>query len=121
MDLQNKKIVISGGAGFIGTHLANRLIKDGVKVTSIDIKKKPKKLDAKVTYVKGDARNIKLLNKYLKNADIFYNLACDFGGAKYIHDESAHILSYNSEILSSTFQAAHESGVKRVVYPSSSL
>ena len=33
---KNKKILITGGAGFIGSHLANNLIAEGAKVTVID-------------------------------------------------------------------------------------
>ena len=121
MNLRNSRIAITGGAGFIGTHLANYFADNGAEVIAIDIKKQPKSLSSKVKFVNLDVRNQKKLQKYLKNCDIFYNLACDFGGAKYIHENSAHILSYNSEILASTFQAAAKSKVKRIVFPSSSL
>lgn len=116
-----KKVVISGGAGFIGSNLANYLANHGADVVCLDLKTPAINLSPKVRLIKFDVRRSKPLTDFLKGCDIFYNLACDFGGAKYIHENKARILAYNSEILLSTFRAAHAAKIGRMVYPSSSL
>ena len=59
-----KKILIVGGTGFIGYHLAKRAIKRGWQVTSIS-SRKPKKIRnlKKVKYLLCDITNFKLLKK----------------------------------------------------------
>ena len=53
---KRKKIVITGGAGFLGSHLCDRFINDGLKVYCVD------------NLITGNLKNIKHLSK-LKNFD----------------------------------------------------
>ncbi len=55
-----KHVLITGGAGFIGSNLAEKLIKTGWDVTLLDIEKNPKnisKFEDKVNYIGMDVRN----------------------------------------------------------------
>jgi len=121
MSLKDKRIVITGGAGFIGGHLCQYLSEKGARVWVVDIKEKPREFPSKVQYIKGDARNKHLLEKVLWDADICYHLAAIYGGGKFIHDNPALILSYNLELLTSVFEAAAKRPVKRIIFPSSAL
>lgn len=72
-----KRILITGGTGFIGYHLAKKCLKLNWSVTSISTKK-PKKIRKlkKVKYIFSDITNKKLLKKKLKiNYDYVVNLA----------------------------------------------
>lgn len=84
--MTTKKIFISGGAGFIGSNLANFYLNKGYKVTVFDnlsrkgteknlkwLKNHKNKRDFK--FVKGDVTDTKKLNKILINFDIVYHLA----------------------------------------------
>jgi len=79
-------ILVTGGAGFIGSHLVDRLVKDGHAVTVLDNfdpqvhqGKKPLYLNKEVRYVEGDVRNEKTLKKALDKIDTVYHFAARVG------------------------------------------
>ena len=66
--LQNKKILVTGGAGFIGSNLCETLLDLGAKVTCLDnfstgSKSNIAHLDGKVRTLDGDIRNIELIDR----------------------------------------------------------
>jgi len=73
--------VITGGAGFIGSHIAEQLVNTGHNVTVIDNlsngkKENLNKIINKIKFVNGDIRNFDLLKKLLKNTDgVFHQAA----------------------------------------------
>jgi len=73
-----KKILIVGGTGFIGYHLAKKCLKKSWQVTSIS-SKKPKKIRflKKVKYIRSDITNKKLLKKNTNNT---YDYVVNLGG-----------------------------------------
>jgi UDP-glucose 4-epimerase len=74
------KSIITGGAGFIGSHLSEKLLKLGHKVIIIDNFSTGKKnnlisvLD-KVVIIQKDIRDFKSINKYFKGVDNVFHLA----------------------------------------------
>ena len=68
------KILIIGGSGFIGSHVADVLAKYNYKVTIFDIKK-PSTLFKNQKFVKGDISNIKKLTTSIKKNKIVFNFA----------------------------------------------
>lgn len=71
-----KKILITGGTGFIGYHLCKKSLKLGWNVTSLstNFPKKKRKLLG-VNYIKGDLNNSNILKKINSNYDYVVNLA----------------------------------------------
>lgn len=67
----NKKVVVVGGSGFIGTQLAKRLLKEGAQVVILDPKPSPLK---NVTYIKTDLRTFADFEA-IQSPDIVFNLA----------------------------------------------
>ena len=68
------KILVTGGAGFIGTHLCRRLVSSGHDVQVLDIAD-PKSAVEKVTYARGDVRNVADLKRAIEGVDAIYHFA----------------------------------------------
>lgn len=73
MKLKNKKILLTGGAGFVGQHIYKKLIEKKVKKENIII---PRSKDF-------DLRDKKITDKITKNIDIVIHLAGNVGGIGY--------------------------------------
>ena len=68
----SKNVLVTGGSGFIGSHVVNSLIKKKNKVTVYDLKS-PKRSDVK--FIKGNILDKNLINSTLRNMDIVYHMA----------------------------------------------
>jgi dTDP-L-rhamnose 4-epimerase len=84
----SKRILITGGAGFIGSHLADALLKQGHFVRALDIlsaqvhgpeKRRPDYLNSEVELMIGDVRDSETLRKALDGMDVVYHLAAKVG------------------------------------------
>ena len=78
------RVFITGGAGFIGSHLADHYVNAGHEVTLLDnfstgSKANIAHLDGKVTTVDGDIRNIELVESLTKDADLVLHMAAALG------------------------------------------
>ena len=76
-----KKVFVTGGAGFIGSHLVARLSKK-YKVIVYDkliYANKITKLNKNIEIIKGDVNNYKLIKKYTKNCECIFHLAAILG------------------------------------------
>ena len=76
--LKNKKILVTGGAGFIGSHLVNKLIEKGHKVIVIDNLSSGRKenLNPKVKFYKIDVRDKNIYKIFEKeNPNVVFHLA----------------------------------------------
>ena len=70
-------ILVTGGAGFVGTNLIKRLVKDGHNVVSIDNYSTGKEENHQegCQYVKADIRDIINYDTFMENPDVVYHLA----------------------------------------------
>lgn len=79
--LNEQEIVVTGGLGFIGSHLCRTLVEQGVKVTVFDnlssgkIEHVKDLMDKSLTFIKGDVRDPAALEKATKNCDVIIHLA----------------------------------------------
>src|SRR5687768_6514465 len=83
-----KKILITGGAGFIGSHLADELLEKGYEVRVLDNLseqvhgkncKRPEYLNPDVELITGDVRNPKHVKDALEGVDAVYHYAAMVG------------------------------------------
>jgi UDP-glucose 4-epimerase len=78
------RVFITGGAGFIGSHLADHYVAAGDQVTILDnfstgSKTNIAHLEGKLTTVDGDIRNIELVESLTKEADLVLHMAAALG------------------------------------------
>ena len=78
------RVFITGGAGFIGSHLADHYVNAGHAVTLLDNFSTGSKasighLDGKVTTIDGDIRNIELIDQLTKDTDLVLHMAAALG------------------------------------------
>jgi UDP-glucose 4-epimerase len=91
------KYLLLGGAGFIGTHLAKKLISLGHDVTIIDNLETSTKPNYDVKFIQANIVNCPL-DEYLIEADIVYFLACSLG-VEYIDKNPKATLDNNLGLL----------------------
>jgi len=78
------RVFITGGAGFIGSHLADHYVNAGHTVTLLDnfstgSQLNTAHLEGKVTIVNGDIRNIELIDELTKDSDLIFHMAAALG------------------------------------------
>jgi nucleoside-diphosphate-sugar epimerase len=107
---------ISGGAGFLGLHLARRLVADGQDVRTLDLAPlADTPLEGKVEELTGDVRVRADVNRLVAGADTLVHAAA----ALPIQASREAIRSVNVDGTALTLAAALEAGVRRVVFVSS--
>jgi UDP-glucose 4-epimerase len=117
-----KKILVTGGCGFIGSELVKRLIANGYEITVADNLSKPESsIKEGYEFVKIDLVDKQKTEELFKGFDICINLAAKIGGIGYFHKYPSWILSENNKLYSSTFEAAFKNKIERMVYISSSM
>ena len=78
------RVFITGGAGFIGSHLANHYVNAGHQVTLLDnfstgSKANIAQLADKVSTIDGDIRNVELIDQLTKDSDLVLHMAAALG------------------------------------------
>jgi len=108
--------VISGGAGFLGLHLARRLVADGHDVRTLDLAPlDDPELEGPVVELRGDVRDPGAAGRLVDGADVVVHAAA----ALPIQASRGAIRSVNVEGTAVVFAAALEAGVHRAVLISS--
>ncbi len=119
------KILVTGGAGFIGSHIVDRLMEEDFSVTVFDnlntgsLENISRHLGNKdFRFVEGDIRDINHVNKALKDIDVVFHEAALASVVLSVRDP---ILSnaVNVEGTLNVLKASCDAGVKRLVFASS--
>ncbi len=114
------RCLITGGAGFIGAALANRLVGEGHHVRVLDDLSAgdPSRLDPQVLFTRGDVKDVPKLWTLLQHVDCVYHLAARVS----VPESILYPRDYNDVNVGGTvavMEAVRDAGVKRVVLASS--
>jgi UDP-glucose 4-epimerase len=114
------RTLVTGGAGFLGAALANRLVTEGHTVLALDdlTAGDPRRLSSDVLLTRGDVRDVPKLWTLLQGVDCVYHLAARVRVPESIYYPS----DYNAVNVGGTvavMEAMRDTGVRRVVFASS--
>ncbi len=125
MNPLDKKIVVTGGAGFIGSNLCQELAKGGAHVVILDDLSTGKKenieslLGERVSFVQGSVVDLPLLQELFQNIDTVFHLAALASVPQSLENPLApHQVNLTGTL--NVLISARDNGVRHVVYSSSS-
>jgi dTDP-L-rhamnose 4-epimerase len=121
-----ENVLITGGAGFIGSHLADELLRAGHRVRALDSlvdqvhgeAQRPGYLDDEVELVSGDVRNVEVVAGALEGIDAVVHLAARVGVAQSMY-EPAEYAAANSAGTGVLLEALLERPVRKLLVASS--
>jgi UDP-glucose 4-epimerase len=119
------KVIVTGGAGFIGSYISEELVRRGYQVTILDNLSTGKLSNIesvsgskKVEFVRGSITNLPLLRRLFSGADYIFHQAAISGVPNSVKNPRA---SHNANITGTlnVLLAARDNNVKKVIYASS--
>lgn len=120
---KRKKVLVTGGTGFIGSHLVDQLEKFGAQITLSVYPNITKELSSisnhQIKLIKADLTKQQDCNLIAKNQDYIFNLAAVVGGIEYNRLHPASLFRNNSLIGINMLEAARLAKVKRFLTVSS--
>jgi len=127
MDFNGKNVLITGGAGHIGSNLARELVKMGANIKIADNlwrgninylinENENLIIDKEKDFMKTDLRYLENCEKSVKNADIVFHLADVVAGIQFVFDNMGFVFRSNVLINSNMLAAAYKEKVEAFIY-----
>lgn len=118
------KVCVTGGAGFIGSNLVDRLVKDGHEVSVLDnlstgrMENLAESRDA-IRFVEGDLRNMDDVRKAVEGVEVVFHQGA-LASVQRSVESPAEVTDVNVGGMLNVLVAARDTGARRVVFASSS-
>ena len=113
--MYNINILVTGGSGFIGSHIVDKLLDKKYNVKVFDIVK-PKRDD--VEFIKGDIKSLESLNEAMKGNECVYHIAA-LSNIDKVVEKPIEAIDLNITSTAKVLESARQSNIKRVIYASS--
>lgn len=118
------KILITGGAGFIGSHLTEKLVEKGYDIKILDncfrgSKRNLSKVAHKIEFVEGDILDASKVRESFEDVETVFHLAA-INGTRYFYEIPHKVLEVNVKGTLNVLDAVLSSDVNRVIFSSSS-
>lgn len=120
MTFEGKKIVIAGGAGFLGTNFSKVLAEQGAKVLATTHKRAPQYEHKNITYVEADLTNPEECKKVVAGADYVFMCAANTSGAAVMANTPLVHVTPNVVMNTYMMDAAYNAGVQKYLFIGSS-
>lgn len=124
MNWSDKKVLVTGGASFIGSHLVEQLLQKGAASVRVADDLSSGKLEnlaavhSDVDFLEGDLRDTSVARKASTGCDVVFHLAADHGGRGYISSHPANCAG-NMALDNTVFRAAVLNNAERIQFASS--
>lgn len=123
-DLDDRRVLVTGGAGFIGSHLVDELVRLGARVRVLDnlstgLRSNLAHLANDIELVEGDLCELETCRRACDGVERVYHQGA-LGSVPRSMKDPATSIAVNVSGTANLFTAARDAGVKRVVYASSS-
>jgi nucleoside-diphosphate-sugar epimerase len=125
MNWNGRRVLVTGGASFIGSHLVDALVERGAWVRIVDDLSSGRLenirhhvSDGRVELVQANLRDLGVAGKAVEGISLVFHLAADHGGRGYVDLHQA-ACAMNLMVDGLLFRACHEAKVDKVVYASS--
>jgi nucleoside-diphosphate-sugar epimerase len=122
---QDKRVLVGGGAGFLGSYLTPQLVDAGARVTVVDnldnstVDRLAPVLD-QIEFIEADLRDAATCDRVIKDKDVVMNLAAKAFGMEYSRAHNGEMLVYNLLCTLTALEAARKNNVERFLIVSSS-
>ncbi len=117
------RILVTGGAGFIGSNLSKRLVNDGHQVVVLDNLLRGNKLDKStfdaIQFINGDVRDFETVNSVAKGCDVIFHFAAVLG-VDIVADNPVETMDVEVIGTRNIVNAALSNNVQQVLYASTS-
>jgi nucleoside-diphosphate-sugar epimerase len=125
MDWSKRRVLVTGGASFIGSHLVDALVERGAVVRVVDnlssgrlANIQPHVDGKRIEFMQGDLLDPALARRALSGREVVFHLAADHGGRGYVDLHQVEC-STNLILDGLLFKLAHELGIEKIVFASS--
>ena len=123
LDFNGKRILVTGGAGFIGSHLVDELLRRNAEVRVIDDLSRGKISNLahckdNIEFIKGDLCDAKTTDIAMRDVEICFHLAAIVGGVEFMTTHPARIFK-SVTIDNNVIEACRKLNVDRLLYTSS--
>ena len=124
MKWTDKRILVTGGAGFIGHRIVRKLVSLGANVFVVDDMSKGfarnlEEVSKKIVFSKGNVLNFETAKTSMEDVDICFHFAARIGGIGYFHKMPAESLRDNAIMNFNIWDAARNTGTKVLCLSSS--
>ena len=109
--LQDKKVVVTGGSGFLGKHLVELLLEEDAVVFVLDDFSRGKNIVKGAHYTRVDVGSETACRTAFEDADVVFNLAAYVAGVIYNQGHHAEMFANNVRLLTTPVIAAEAKGV----------
>jgi len=129
MKWNDKKVIVTGAGGFIGSHLTERLISLGVEVTAFvrynsrndlgQLENLPEKKISQLNVIAGDLRDPDTVRKAVEDMDIIFHLG-SLIGIPYSYVHPMEVIDTNIRGTTNVLMAAKDNDIEKIIHTSTS-